>query len=66
MAKDSGKPVTSMAVDGGMTVNNFMMQMQADFSNAKIVRKETSEVTGIGAAIAAGLQANIWKNLDEV
>ena len=66
MSKDSGKPVTAMAVDGGMTVNDFMMQMQADFSGAKIVRKQESEITGIGAAIAAGLQVKQWKNLEEV
>jgi len=41
MMKDSGKRVTKMSVDGGMTVNNFMMQLQADFLNATIMRKET-------------------------
>jgi glycerol kinase len=66
MSKDSGKQVTKMSVDGGMTVNNFMMQTQADFMNAIIVRKESTEVTGIGAAIAAGLYVNFWNNLEEV
>jgi glycerol kinase len=66
MAKDSGKQVTKMSVDGGMTVNNFMMQTQADFMNAQIVRKETAEITGIGAAIAAGLHVGFWENLEEV
>jgi len=55
-----------MSVDGGMTVNNFMMQQQADFMDAKIVRKETAEITGIGAAIAAGLHVKFWENLEEV
>jgi len=40
MTEDSGKQVTSMAVDGGMTVNNFMMQLQSNFMNATIVRKK--------------------------
>lgn len=60
MSKDSGKRVTKMSVDGGMTVNNFMMQQQADFMDAKIVRKETAEITGVGAAIAAGLHVKYW------
>jgi glycerol kinase len=34
--------------------------------NATIVRKETSEITGIGAAIAAGLHVKFWNNLEEV
>jgi glycerol kinase len=66
MEKDSGKKVDKMTVDGGMTVNNFLMQTQADFLNATIVRKEESEITGVGAAIAAGLHIGFWKNLEEV
>jgi glycerol kinase len=66
MTKDSGKRVEVMNVDGGMTINSFMMQTQADLMNAKIVRKTESEITGIGAAIAAGIQVGYWKNLEEV
>ena len=66
MEKDSGKQVTKMNVDGGMTVNNFLMQTQADFMSAKIVRKEESEITGVGAAIAAGLHVGYWSSLEEV
>jgi glycerol kinase len=40
--------------------------MQADFTNATIVRKKESEVTGLGAAIAAGLHTNMWGSLEEV
>jgi glycerol kinase len=39
MVKDSDKQVTSMVVDGGMTVNNTLMQIQADVMNADIIRK---------------------------
>jgi glycerol kinase len=66
MSKDSGKEVTKMAVDGGMTVNNLMMQIQADFANATIVRKEEQEITGVGVAIAAGLHVKFWDSLEEV
>lgn len=40
MAKDSGIRVKRMSVDGGMTVNNFLMELQADFMDATVVRKE--------------------------
>ena len=66
MSKDSGKRVTKMSVDGGMTVNNFMMQTQADFMDAEIMRKEEQEITGVGAAIAAGLHVKYWEGLSEV
>lgn len=58
--------MTKMSVDGGMTVNNFLMQLQSNFMNAQIVRKEESEITGVGAAIAAGLHVNFWGSLSEV
>ena len=66
MSKDSGKTVSKMAVDGGMTVNNLMMQMQADFANATIDAFIRSQDQGIGAAIAAGLHVNFWDSLEEV
>ena len=55
-----------MSVDGGMSANDFLMQTQADFLNATIVRKEEKEITGVGAAIAAGLRVNYWNSLEEV
>ena len=53
-----------MAVDGGMTVNNLLMQTQADFCNAEIVRKHEKEITSCGAAIAAGLYVGYWQSLE--
>ncbi len=55
-----------MSVDGGMTVNNLLMQIQSDYMNAVIVRKEEQEITGVGVAIAAGLYVNYWDSLEEV
>lgn len=55
MVKDSGLDIVKMAVDGGMSVNGYLLQRQADYTNVQIVRKQESEITGIGAAIAAGL-----------
>ena len=52
-----------MMVDGGMSVNDLVLQSQADFSSAIIVRKQEQEVTGLGAAIAAGLHAGLFTSL---
>ena len=66
MEKDSGVKVTKMSVDGGMTVNNTLMQIQSDYSGAEILRKEEKEITSVGAAIAAGLHVKFWNNFDEL
>ena len=66
MQIDTGAPILNMVVDGGMTVNDMMMQTQADFMNAKIVRKTEKEITSIGAAIAAGLYVKMWDSVDEI
>lgn len=55
-----------MSVDGGMTINNLLMQLQANYMDAVIVRKEEQEITGVGAAIAAGLYVKYWETLEEV
>lgn len=66
MVKDSGMNVPRLMVDGGMTVNDTLMQMQADFSKAVIVRKEEKEITAMGAGIAAGLFVKFWNSTDDV
>ena len=55
-----------MAVDGGMTVNDLMMQTQADLINAKLERKVEKEITGLGAAIAAGLKVGVWDSIEQI
>jgi len=54
MAADSGISLTELRVDGGMSVNNFLMQFQADIFDATVVRTQVSETTALGAAYAAG------------
>ena len=66
MSSDAQKQVTDMAVDGGMTVNDLMMQTQSDLIDASIVRKHEKEITSCGAAIAAGLKVGYWESLDSL
>ena len=66
MAKDSGISLTELRVDGGMVVNNLLMQFQADILNLPIVRPLITETTALGAAYAAGLATGYWRNQDEL
>jgi len=58
--------LTTLKVDGGATVNNFLMQLQADILGVTVVRPTVSETTALGAAYAAGLAAGLWSNLDDL
>ncbi|KAG8643726.1 hypothetical protein MANES_11G060600v8 [Manihot esculenta] len=50
-----------LRVDGGATVNNLLMQLQADLLGSPVVRPADIETTALGAAYAAGLAVGIWK-----
>jgi glycerol kinase len=66
MEADSGKTIVELRVDGGGTVNNLLMQFQADVLGVKVVRPEVTEVTAIGAAYLAGLAIGYWDNMEEI
>ncbi|KAF6028050.1 GK [Bugula neritina] len=60
MNKDSGIPLTSLQVDGGMTQNSLLMQLQADLVGIPVVRPSMPETTALGAAMAAGHCIGVW------
>lgn len=66
MEKDSGIDIRELRVDGGATVNNNLMQFQADLLQASVIRPEITETTALGAAYLAGLATGYWKNIDEI
>jgi glycerol kinase len=66
MDADSGVPLTELKVDGGMVVNDTLMQFQADLLGVDVVRPEVSETTALGAAYAAGLAVGYWESTDEI
>jgi glycerol kinase len=66
MVKDSGVRLTTLRVDGGATVNNLLMQLQADILGVRVVRPVVAETTALGAAYAAGLAVGVWKDLDSL
>ena len=66
MEADSGITIKELRVDGGATVNNLLMQFQADVLNTVTVRPKVVETTVMGAAFLAGLAVGYWDNLEEI
>jgi glycerol kinase len=67
MAADLGAPLGGeLRVDGGMTRNGLLMQIQADILGSAVVVPEITETTALGAAYAAGLAVGFWRDLDEL
>jgi glycerol kinase len=66
MEKDSGIKLKGVRVDGGMVVNELLMQFQADILNRDVVRPVVQETTALGAAYAAGLAVGFYSGIDEL
>ncbi|MGA6924026.1 MAG: glycerol kinase GlpK [Desulfosarcina sp.] len=66
MKKDSGVDPSSLKVDGGMVVNELLMQFQSDLLNLPVIRPTITETTAVGAAFAAGLAVGFWTSMDEL
>ncbi len=66
MQADAGLRLGELRVDGGATVNNGLMQFQADLLRVPVVRPGTVETTALGAAYLAGLAVGYWKDRDEI
>ncbi len=63
---DTGRGLTELRVDGGMTRDDLLMQFQADILGIPVVRPKVVETTALGAAYAAGLATGVWRDLDEL
>jgi len=63
---DLENKIKLMKVDGGASVNNTLMQIQADISGLPVIRPAISETTAFGAACLAGLGCGFWKNTVEI
>jgi glycerol kinase len=62
MEQDSGIRLSELRVDGGMVVNELLMQFQADILDTPVVRPQVTETTALGAAYAAGLATGYWES----
>ena len=66
MEKDAGIAISSLRVDGGMVVNQLLMQFQSDILGEEVICPKIIETTALGAAYAAGLAVGYWENLDDL
>jgi glycerol kinase len=66
MNSDSGVPLSSLKVDGGMVGNELLMQFQADVLDVPVIRPRVTETTALGAAYAAGLAVGFWSGPDDL
>jgi glycerol kinase len=66
MNADSGVALTELKVDGGMVVDELLMQFQPDILDVPVVRPQVAETTALGAAYAAGLAVGYWSGEDDL
>lgn len=66
MKADSGIELQELRVDGGASISNIMMQIQADMISTPVNRPKCVETTALGAAYLAGLAVGFWNNMDEI
>lgn len=66
MEQDSGMDLKVLKVDGGASVNNFLMQTQADLCNVPVTRPGCVETTALGVAYLAGLAVGFWESIDDI
>ncbi|UCF97407.1 MAG: glycerol kinase GlpK [Spirochaetaceae bacterium] len=66
MERDAGISIPSLKVDGGMVVNEILMQFQADLLDVPVIRPKINETTALGAAFAAGLSVGFWESHEQL
>ena len=66
MQADSNIDIKELRVDGGATVNDMLMQFQADVLNTTTVRPKVTETTALGAAYLAGLAVGYWEDIEDI
>ena len=66
MIADSKEDLKTLRVDGGASVNNLLMQFQADILGVPVQRPRVAETTALGAAYLAGIAVGFWANQQEV
>ena len=66
MMKDSGIMLKDLRVDGGASISDIMMQIQANMTGVNVNRPKNREATALGAAYLAGLATGVWENTAEI
>ncbi|HEX9683396.1 MAG TPA: glycerol kinase GlpK [Acidimicrobiales bacterium] len=66
MSSAWGHPVSALRADGGASVMDLLLQLQADQLGVTVARPDVAETTALGAAYLAGLAAGVWASIEEV
>lgn len=66
MEEDSGLKLKKLQVDGGASLNDFLMEFQAGLLNTEVIRPVISETTALGAALLGGLAVGIFNTEEEL
>lgn len=66
MEKDAGVELKQLMVDGGITINKFVIQFLSDLIDKKVISIGMPDVSALGAGYMAGLKAGIYKSLDQL
>lgn len=66
MEKDAGIDITRLAVDGGASRNNLLLQFQSDILDCTTARPKITETTALGVAYIAGLSTGYWQDREEI
>ncbi|PRD35463.1 UNVERIFIED_CONTAM: glpK [Trichonephila clavipes] len=66
MTRDGAAPVTTLRIDGGMVVNNWVSQSLADIIGVPVDRPVVTETTALGAAFLAGLRVGVFSSLEQI
>lgn len=66
MKEEAKISIKTLSVDGGASVNDYLMQFQANILDIKVLRPKCLETTALGVAYLAGLAVNVWKDKDEI
>ncbi len=66
MSLAAGTPIADLRVDGGASVMDLLLQLQADQLGVAVRRPADQETTALGAAYLAGLAEGVWPSLDAI
>jgi glycerol kinase len=66
MSAASGRQVRAMRADGGASVMDLLLQLQADQLGVPVARPKVQETTALGAAYLAGLAEGVWSSTEEL
>ncbi len=66
MQDSSGTALSELRVDGGASMNNLLIQFQADILDKRVVRPKVVETTALGVAYLAGMYVGFWKSAEEI